>query len=204
MKVRLNITALLATALLATAGVQVAMLNASRSDSQRLIEAQEEKKRENQAKAMIAAARFGHLDEIKRLLAAKADVDAEINGFPGLTHYHTTPLMIAASRGDLPMVNTLIAAGADVNARAGEGKSTSKFGLAMNSQRAALKEFADGGMTALMFAADRKDLKIVNALIAAGANVNSENWWGKTALDIAIKPEVRHALEAAGAKRGKK
>lgn len=195
MNCKQNATILLSLALLATAGVRVAMINATRSDNQRLIEAQEEKKREEQAKAMIAAARSGHLDEIKRLLEAKADVDAEINAaesrLPGLKiHYHMTPLMVAAARGNLPMVNTLIAAGAKVNAQSDEGKTALIY--------------ASRGMTALMFAADKGSLPIVNALIAAGADVNSQNSFHKTALDLAIQPDVINALKAAGAKPGSK
>ena len=68
---------------------------------------------------------------------------------PGGKKDRCTPLMRAAERGRLKDVRSLLAAGADVNARLGNGE------------------------TALMFAASEDHLEIVKALLAAGANPNS-------------------------------
>ncbi len=51
----------------------------------------------------------GHADTVKRLLDAKADVNA-------VTEYEVTPLSIACQNGDAAITPLLLEAGADVNA----------------------------------------------------------------------------------------
>jgi ankyrin repeat protein len=87
-------------------------------------------------------------------------------------------LILAAQNGHIAMVNTLIAAGADINA------------------------IGQGGCTALMAAARNGHIKIVKTLIAAGADVNVVSQYSGTALmDAAVKgcTEIVKALIAAGA-----
>jgi hypothetical protein len=85
--------------------------------------------------------------------------------------------MTAAENGDLGQVKSLIAAGADVHAK------------------------ADSSYTAFMWAAERGNVDCLQALIAAGADVNAE-WKGDTALIIVAKQgnaDCLQALIAAGA-----
>ena len=66
-----------------------------------------------------------------------------------------TPLMLAAFRGDLRSVRRLLAVGADVNAKDGDG------------------------MTALMFASHRGYAAVVRELLRRGANIyaRARNGW---------------------------
>ncbi len=86
--------------------------------------------------------------------------------------------MMAVEFGSVPMIKTLLAAGADVNA-----------GIF-------------NGYTALMVAAESEP-GIARMLIAAGADVNAKNKFGETALFLATKQEnsaVVAVLKRAGAK----
>ena len=104
--------------------------------------------------------------------------------------FGSTALMYAAQRGEFGVVNALIKAGANVNAR---------------TER--------NGMTALIAAAQGGHLDVVNALIKAGADVNAKGTYGYTALAWAQHGKSRepmpkrrdfvdivNALKAAGAK----
>jgi ankyrin repeat protein len=53
-----------------------------------------------------------------------------------------------------------------------------------------------------MFASGYGHLKVVQALLAKGADVNAKNEWGGTALDITRSREVKELLIKAGAKKG--
>ncbi len=121
------------------------------------------------ADALLQAASAGKLDEVKKLIAAGADVNAK-------TSFGDTALILAAFRNrGVDMVKALIDAKADVNA----------------------KNKADE--TALMWAASEADLATVNALIAAKADVNAKDKKGETALMKASKVEIVKALIAAKA-----
>ena len=91
-----------------------------------------------------------------------------------------TPLLSAAAFGPPELVNALLDAGADANARDVRG------------------------MTPLMLAVatDRQNADVVRALIAKGADVNAKSLAGETALDwarkIGAKPSI-DALQRAGA-----
>ena len=65
-------------------------------------------RRSNEApRAMAKAAREGHQGIVERLLAARLDVDLEVDGY--------TPLQVACMHGRKDMVEYLLTAGADVN-----------------------------------------------------------------------------------------
>jgi uncharacterized protein len=101
---------------------------------------------------------LGKPDLAKQLLAAGADADAtDSTG--------TTPMMLAAARGDAEMVSALIAAKARVDAR------------------------DRWGQTALMLAAQSGEQAVVDLLLKAGATVRVSDNEGNTALARAIASE---------------
>jgi ankyrin repeat protein len=115
----------------------------------------------------------GDLTAVKALLKAGANADFRRESVGD------TPLMAASAKGHLDVVRTLLAGGAQVNARS-----------------------ANGG-TALLDAARPGHLTIVNVLLTAGADVNAGNTHRETALQAAAGGghlRVVETLLAAGAK----
>ena len=96
----------------------------------------------------------GRTDVVRLMLENKTRVNDVARG--------RTPLMAAAARGSLPMVELLIAAGADVEL-AGEG-----------------------GVTPLMLASRKGSVEVVARLLAAGASAKAKSKLGMTALHEAI------------------
>ena len=91
---------------------------------------------------------------------------------------HRTPLHVAARHGRTETVNALVAAGADVNAKAGDNQTP-------------LHRAVNGG---------RGRTATVKALIAAGADVNVKDDYGRTPLRVAAGEgfiEIVRALVAA-------
>src|SRR3954454_16068872 len=91
------------------------------------------------------------VDKVKALLAAGNSTETLIE----YGDHKITPLLKAAWDGDAEIVETLLAAGAKVNATA-----------------------TDSGETALMNAVTKGDPAIVNMLIKAGADVKPKNKFG--------------------------
>jgi uncharacterized protein len=123
--------------------------------------------------ALHWAVQKSDFDLTKTLLYAGANVKAttRIGGY--------SPLLIASRMGNAPMIDTLIAGGADPNAATANGT------------------------TAVMLAAQAGNAAAVGALLDRGANVNArENVKGETALMIAAaygRADVIRALTAKGA-----
>jgi hypothetical protein len=120
----------------------------------------------------------------------------------------STPLTLAAFKGDSATVKTLVASGADVNERDKNGDLPLAYAAATGDLASVQKLLSSGadinarnqqGSTALMLAAHRGGADVLGALIAAGADVNARNTLGQTALSFAGSVEAS-ILRAAGAK----
>ena len=130
------------------------------------------------SKALIEAARPDHINEermidaIRFLLEQSADVKAQDND-------GWTALMYGTQAGVVPAVQTLLAAGANVNAKC------------------ICDGWLGGGWTALMMAAKDSDKKvIVDMLLASGADPNLANNDGLTSLTIALKHSDTNTVRA--------
>jgi ankyrin repeat protein len=155
-----------------------------------------------------AAANYkGDVQTIRELLSAGAFIETrDMDG--------ETPLMAAARRGDVEVVKTFVAAGAQVNATHSQNHGTALMNAAgwgrTEVVRVLLPAGADvnaqqtSGHTALMLAAEQGYTNIVKELIAAGADVNVRTNNNDSALTLAEKgkrKDIVTLLELAGATR---
>lgn len=155
--------------------------------------------------ALVSAAAEGELDKVKQLLATGADID-KID-----TETGTSALMEAVESNNQEMVQVLLSAGADVNAKNKHGRTalmsmeeetTAEIIETLISAGADVNAKADNGYTALLFAARVENLPSLQALLNAGAKVDEKNDEGKTALMLAAEGgylESVKALLVAGA-----
>ena len=118
---------------------------------------------------------------------------------PALTHAQSVRLMTAASSGDANELQTLLDAGADVNATGDDGETALMAAATRGHSEAAqtlldagadVNASADNGETALMYAALRGHPDTVQALLDAGANVDARDINGETALMHALCANV--------------
>ncbi|MBZ5601879.1 MAG: ankyrin repeat domain-containing protein [Acidobacteriia bacterium] len=135
------------------------------------------------------AAQQGNKDVVKTLLKDKADVNAAQGD--GMTALHW-----AASKDDLELVKSLLAAGANPNAKTRIGEITPLFLACTNGDAAMIqamlnagadaKSVKANGTTALMMAATSGGADAVKVLLDKGADVNAkENAHGQTAIMFA-------------------
>jgi ankyrin repeat protein len=143
--------------------------------------------------ALMAAASRGHFETVKALLGAGADPNAKGATF----HYGDFSVLIAAMQSEnknwLQIVDSLIAAGAEVNptggfsrfplAHAVERRSTTMIDALL--ARGALVNFKNPtGITALMQAAISLSPEMVEYLIGKGADATAQTKEGETALSL--------------------
>ncbi len=162
--------------------------------------------------ALMWAATAGHPDElVTALLAAGADVNVRE------TRFLRTVLMLAAGGGRAGIISALVAAGGEVNARDVNGKTPLMYAvsewrdLARTVEElirvgADLNVVDNDGNTALMkavsvsYGKDYDHTPSVRTLLLSGAEVNTRNAKGKTALGLTY-PEcdsIRSLLVNAG------
>ena len=126
---------------------------------------------------LMTAARTGNAEAVKLLLESGARVDAA-EAFRGLT-----PVMYAAVENHGAVVRVLAAAGANVNARSKEYT----FQTLTGGAGGIIHDRPQGGLTALILAARQGARDAADALIAAGADLNTaEPQYGFTALQTAL------------------
>jgi len=140
---------------------------------------------------LMAVARGGNVEAARRLLEAGADVNAK-ESFGG-----QSALMWAAAQGQAGMVKFLASKGADLNAR----------GVIRQWERKVIteprpKDLNKGGFTPLLYAAREGCVECVQALAAAGADLDLEDPERITPLNMALLNlhyETAAALIKAGA-----
>jgi ankyrin repeat protein len=139
-----------------------------------------------------------------------------------------TPLMVAANRGALKLVDHLLSVGANVNAQSEGGFTALILSVLGYNEISALKKFendnsdpcmgvikrllesgadvnlaTDGGNTALQESAMQGVVEITKLLLDAGAHINAMNKWNETALFVCASkngsPDVAKVLLTAGA-----
>jgi ankyrin repeat protein len=158
--------------------------------------------------ALMLAARTGNVAVASKLVAARADVNA-VEAWRA-----QTPLMWAAEGAFPEVVDLLIAHGADVHARAAANdwgaqitsepraqyRPTGGLTPLLYAARSGCTEcvksiLAAGegvdrptpdGVTPLMLAIDNYEFDTAKALLDAGANPHLSDWWGRTALYLAV------------------
>jgi uncharacterized protein len=160
---------------------------------------------------LMRAAAGGRAAAVRRLLKKGADVDER-------DAVGVTALMLAAKSGRLEVVKVLLAAGADPNAAGGvaHGGVFSVLTLALNRGNGNWQEVFDTLVAAgakvnppgnhpaspLEEAISQRDVGMIKAMLARGADVNRKNGVGHTPLVAAIavaEPEVEVVKVLLGA-----
>lgn len=155
------------------------------------------------SEALIVAARDGHADRVRKLIADGVDVNYRRPGSK------TTALMDAANQGYAEIVILLLDAGADPSAAMWDGSVALTF-AAQNGQLEAVEVLLARGrptkaqvQTALHVATRTGHPKTSEALVRAGADVNDADESGMTPLMLAAKwgfAKTAGALLGLGAK----
>ena len=137
---------------------------------------------------------------VKKLLEAGADENAVSQGV------RWTPLLLAAAEGDFDAITLLLENGADVNARlrsprdgvtalffaADEPKVFDKL-LEYDADRT----IVDGcKRTVLFYTVGGLNVEGTKSMLQFGINKSAKDKFGRTALDIALKPEVWNVLSS--------
>ena len=163
--------------------------------------------KEKLADALITATENNNAAEVRRLIAAGADVNAKDTSYG----YRMTALMYAAVNNAADVAKLLIDAGADIEAKGRYSMTVLMWAAADNNlvdmaklllaSGADMNAKDDGGMTALMHAAVYNAVDMAKLLIDAGADIEAKNNYGGTALMYAAEydsADVAALLRAAG------
>ena len=158
--------------------------------------------------ALEEAAMFGSPGNIQVLVDAGADLSGG-GSEHGRTALHCAVgkgALAAAEKGQIKArIQTLIASGADVNARAGGSTTPLHWAAASDSSEsiqaliaagADLEAKDDDGETALHEAAHSDYVHNIEALVAAGASLEAQNVKGETPLHKAVEGSYTIAMDA--------
>jgi hypothetical protein len=139
---------------------------------------------------LLSAVLTEDVGEVKRLLAAGADVNVLDNGI------ESTALAQAVQRGNRELVKILLDAGADVDGKNNDGLTALMY-LNDNATAEIVRDLIkagakvdladESGQNALHHAASYADTEVLQALIDAGARVDTKDESGRTALMIAAE-----------------
>jgi len=154
--------------------------------------------------ALSDAVRTGNIEDVKKHLAAGADVNAK-------DMYEDTPLYEAVKLGYRGIAELLLANGADVNVKNNVGWVPLHIATALDHKEivellvtngAYVDAKDDDGSTPMHYAAwyDRKE--VAELLIANGADVNAKDDGGDTPLDMVEGEEIADILREHGGRTG--
>lgn len=165
---------------------------------------------------LVAAAHYGNTTLVTALLDAGADVNGrELSDFSetddegkwrSFRGGNDTPLIEAIKRKDLELVKILLENKADVNVEGPCGETPLMNAVdrgcedlvrLLMASGANMEATDDGyGHTALLRAAEGRDIKMMKTLLELGANTNVRDRYGSSFLDILQKqgPDVRLLL----------
>lgn len=157
----------------------------------------------------LEAAAYGTTEEVRTMIDSGMDINARHEGSC------ETALIVAAGGGNINTVRLLVDRGADINAKSCEGGTALLVAIEQCNEDIVEYLLAHGanpndklteapGLTALCMAAQRGYLRILKALLNAGADVERRSGDGSTALvNAAFKghDEVVRELIKAGANK---
>ncbi|WP_163835263.1 ankyrin repeat domain-containing protein [Spartinivicinus ruber] len=132
---------------------------------------------------------------LERLLAVGVSANTQLA-------YHQTPLMIAASKGQFDMVETLLTAGANLQAINHEGKTASLLAaenghaqildLLLTNDERSVERRDQAGNTALMLAAAHGKNQAIKVLLQHRANIDSTDNLSRSTTPLMLAAENGH------------
>ncbi len=128
--------------------------------------------------ALIAAVRQGHIEAAELLLNKDAKIDLP-------NRHGETALFVATGAGDIKLVKVLLEKGADPNSLEQDNRRN----------RLAQAKHSMGKDSVLIFAVQKGQHEVSEALIEAGADVNFRGFMGKTALYVAVENSRRNLMQ---------